>query len=239
MSLPESKPDEAANLRARFEEEALPHLDALYGMAYSLTRNRSDAQDMVQEAVLRAYRAFGSFEEGTHLKAWLFTILRNTFINSYRRKKKAGEQQALEGDPEFSFFGAAHEQVQALPAENPARRILDAEELEQIFGDEVTRALDSLSEEYREVIYLCDVQEMSYQEIADLLEVPIGTVRSRLARARSRLQKLLWDYAVESGLFRKTSSRWKEILHHVTALVSGRRKEKSETRDSSPKGEGG
>lgn len=194
--------------RHEFEKTVMQHLDALYGLGLSLARNKADAEDLVQESVLKALRAQESFKQGTNLKAWLFTILRNTFINEYRRRQKTVLQPAeTEEDSEFSFYEAAMNRLQAKGNNREVVHpdALEPSRLEHVLGDEVTKALAVLSDEFREVIYLCDVQELSYEEIAGILAVPIGTVRSRLARARHTLQKLLWNYANDKGLFRKAS----------------------------------
>ena len=175
---------EQATSNQAFQDLALTHLDALYRHALSLTRHQSDAEDLVQEAFLKAFRSFHQFERGTNLKAWLFKILRNTFIGDYRKKKKIQEQQVAEEASDFSFYAAAQEEVRKSSNVLPLEEALATSRLEHVLGDEVSKALDSLSEEFREVIFLCDVQEFSYQEISRILEVPIGTVRSRLARAR-------------------------------------------------------
>lgn len=196
---------EQATSHQEFQVIALKHLDALYRHALSLTRHQSDAEDLVQEAFLKAFRSFHQFERGTNLKAWLFKILRNTFIGDYRRKQKIQDRTLSEEAAEFSFYAAAQEEAKKSSNSLPLEEALATSRLEHVLGDEVSKALDSLSEEFREVIFLCDVQEFSYQEISRILEVPIGTVRSRLARARGSLQKLLWDYAVQKGLLRRPS----------------------------------
>ncbi len=185
-----------------FEALALEHLNPLYGMAMSLTRNKADAEDLVQESIIKAFRAFDSFEKGTNIKAWLFKILKNTFISNWRKKKNVKEEKPIDDMSEFSFYSAAYPSMPKSPEGVPSDDVFNADKLEHVLGDEVKKALDSLPEEYREAIFLCDIQGLAYQEIADILSIPIGTVRSRLARARSSLQKLLWDYAKESGLWR-------------------------------------
>jgi len=188
----------AASEKGAFEELALPHLDALFGFAISLTRNKTEAQDLLQEAYLRAYKSFSSFERGTNIKAWLFRIVKNVFINEYRKKKRAPESEPIDDYLEFSFYKHARE----MGREPGDAELTDPSKLEYVLGDEVTHALSELPEEYREAVFLCDVQELSYADIAKVLDIPIGTVRSRLARARGMLQKLLWDYAQKKGLFK-------------------------------------
>lgn len=190
--------------KEHFEALMLPHMDALYRYAFSFTREGARAEDLVQDAYLKAFKAFHQFKEGSNAKAWLFKILRNTFISDYRRKKAHPEVSVSDEDAEFRIYNAAkeiHDQRELSEAE---QEMFDPKNLEKFFGDEIIKAVDSLSEDYREVILLCDVQEFSYQEISDLLDIPIGTVRSRIARARGLLQKQLWEYAKDRGLWSKS-----------------------------------
>lgn len=179
--------------RQRFEQEALQHLDSLYGAALRLTRSPSDAEDLVQDTYLKAHRFHDRFEAGTNLKAWLFRILTNTFINRYRRRTR--ERDVLDGidaDPvgEGVMSRAAMRALSTPVAD--AERTLLAEEIEG--------ALDQLPEDYRVMILLADVEELSYKEIADIVGCPIGTVMSRLHRARKMMQKYLVSQAVELGV---------------------------------------
>jgi RNA polymerase sigma-70 factor (ECF subfamily) len=173
-----------------FDEEALPHLDALYRVALRLTGDASMAEDLVQDTMLKAYRSWRQYRPGTNAKGWLLTILRNTFINDYRRRKhepvvmdvEAAEVHALErsiaeSDPEGTFFS----------------RIVD---------DKVLEAIDALPTEFREVLILSDIEGMRYAEIAEMLQIPVGTVKSRLSRARHMLQAKLYAHAVEMGYIR-------------------------------------
>ncbi len=174
-----------------FETEALTHLDALYGLALRLCGgDEAAAEDLVQETVLRAYRAWDSFELGSNCRSWLMTILRNTFINNYRKRKSAPAsvdydaiaerpvfEEVKETDPEGTFFA----------------RLIDRE---------VIAAIEALPEDFRVPLVLADIEGMGYQEIADTLEAPVGTVKSRLFRARRRLQRTLYRYAVEMGYIR-------------------------------------
>jgi RNA polymerase sigma-70 factor, ECF subfamily len=177
-----------------FDDEALPHLDALYRVALRLTADPSQAEDLVQDTMLKAYRSWRQYRPGTNAKGWLLTILRNTFINDYRRRKhepvamdlEAVEPHALdrsieEVDPEGSFFA----------------QIVDAKVLE---------AIDALPHEFREVLVLSDVEGMSYAEIAETLQIPVGTVKSRLFRARRQLQADLYAHAVEMGYIQPRES---------------------------------
>lgn len=191
-----------SKLKHEFEKVALSYLPDMYRLALSFTRNKENAEDLVQKSVLKAYRAFHTFQPGTNIKAWLFKILRNAFISDYRRMKKHAEQSIDEENEDFSFYvaakGEAEKALETLPEkilENPSR-------LEYVLGDEVKLAMDSLSNEFREVIFLCDIEGMAYQDIAKVLAIPVGTVRSRLARARSVLQKHLWQYAHKRGLLK-------------------------------------
>jgi RNA polymerase sigma-70 factor (ECF subfamily) len=182
--------------RAEFESTALPHVDALFGAAYRLTRNPRDAEDLVQEAMLRAYRFWDSFEKNSNCKAWLFRILTNTFINDYQKRKRSrevlnaalGEQQATDGV--------------LVQEESAAQRDPEGILLDRTLSDDVARALGSLPEEFRLAVVLCDVEGFSYKEIAEIMECPIGTVMSRLYRGRRLLRKELYDFAVAQGIVR-------------------------------------
>ena len=173
--------------RVGFEREALVHLDVLYRVALRLTGNPSDADDLVQETMLKAYRAWDQYEKGTNAKAWLLTILRHAFINEYRRKTQHPETVDLDSIEPFAVFPEVQD-------EDPQGAFFD-----RIVDDEVLRAIDKLPEAFRETLVLSDVEGMSYQEIAGILEIPVGTVKSRLFRARHLLQAKLYDYAVEMG----------------------------------------
>ena len=184
--------DDAA-LRDRFERDVLPLLPSLYGAAMRLTRNPSDADDLVQETYLRAFRGFAGFKEGTNLKAWLYRILTNSFINTYRKKQR--EPQTVAGPDDidewylYDRLGGRHVEVSA-----------ENEVLDQIPDAEVKAALESLQENFRLAVLLADVEGFSYKEIAEIMDVPIGTVMSRLHRGRKALEKALWDTAKERGL---------------------------------------
>ncbi len=173
--------------RQSFEREALVHLDALYRVALRLTGNAADADDLVQETMLKAYRAWHQYEQGTNAKGWLLTILRHAFINEYRRRTRHPETVDLDAIEPFAVF-------EDLQEEDPQGRFFD-----QIVDDEVLRAIDELPEQFREAIVLSDVEGMSYEEVARILSVPIGTVKSRLFRARRLLQAKLYEYAVGMG----------------------------------------
>ena len=181
------------DLLERFERDVLPLLPSLYGAALRMTRNPTDAEDLLQETTLRAYRGFASFEEGTNLKAWLYRILTNSFINTYRKRQR--EPQTVEGpddlDEWFLFDRLGSRSVQRSAEEDVLDRIPDAE---------VKAALESIPENFRMAVLLADVEGFSYKEIAEITDVPIGTVMSRLHRGRKALEKALYGLATERGL---------------------------------------
>jgi RNA polymerase sigma-70 factor, ECF subfamily len=180
--------------RKRFEQEALPHLDSLYTMAVRLARNPDDANDLVQETILRAYRFFEQFENGTNCRAWLLTILFNNFRNGYRRSTR--EQPAASSE-EFDRKVEAESLHGDVPNSDPQVMLSGAR-----MDREVEDALDALPAEFREALLLVDVQELSYQEISKVLNVPIGTVKSRVSRGRAMLREALTTYAKERGIIR-------------------------------------
>ena len=178
-----------------FESEALPYLDGLYNMAFRLTRNAEDAEDLVQETYFKAYKHYDKFESGTNLKAWLYRILRNTFINGYRKKQN---------QPPQSTFSDIEESFESLVDRSPGQKIKDPEQeiLDQVMDEDVQRALDGLREDYRMVIDLVDLEGFSYKEAASILDVPVGTVMSRLYRGRRQLEAILLEYAQTHGYLR-------------------------------------
>ncbi len=177
-----------------FEAEALRHLDALYRTALRMTRSEADAEDLVQETYIRAFRFREQFTLGTNMKAWLFRILTNTFINTYRRKAAQPEVTDLEGVDEFSLYRRMADDRAASSSPDP-----EAELLNRVVDTEVTDALEELPEKFRTTVLL-DVEGFSYKEIAEMLSIPIGTVMSRLHRGRKFLQKRLYDLARERGI---------------------------------------
>jgi RNA polymerase sigma-70 factor (ECF subfamily) len=179
----------------RFAELAMPYMDALYSAALRMTRNPADAEDVVQETYLRAYRGFVGFKEGTNLKAWLYKILTNTFINTYRAKKRRPEETEFDDVEEFSIYG----RMGGIEAAN-AERTPETEVLESMPDEVVKDALESLPEQFRMAVLLADVEGFSYKEIADIMGVPIGTVMSRLHRGRKQLHKRLSEFARDRGL---------------------------------------
>jgi RNA polymerase sigma-70 factor (ECF subfamily) len=181
--------------RARFAEQAMEHMGSLYSAALRMTRNPADAEDLVQETYLKAYRAFASFEEGTNLKAWLYRILTNTFINSYRSKKRRPDETELEDVEDLYLY----RRLGGLEAAAAGRSAED--ELMDMFTEtEIKQAVEELPEQFRLAVLLADVEGFSYKEIAEILDVPIGTVMSRLHRGRKALQKRLYDFAANRRL---------------------------------------
>src|SRR3989442_13444104 len=173
----------------------MEHMPSLYSAAMRMTRNPADAEDLVQETYLKAYRSFDSFQEGTNLKAWLYKILTNTFINSYRARRRRPEQTELD-DVEDLYLYRRLGGLEAVAAGRSAE-----EEGMDLFTDaEVKDAMESLPEQFRMAVLLADVEGFSYKEIADIMDVPIGTVMSRIHRGRRALQKKLWDYAERNNL---------------------------------------
>ena len=181
--------------QARFAEQAMEYMGPLYSAALRMTRNPSDAEDLVQETYLKAYRAFGSFEEGTNLRAWLYRILTNSYINTYRQKQRRPDEQELdEVEDSYLFL-----RLGGLEAARQSRSAED--ELMDMFSEaEVKEAVEDLPENFRLPVILADVEGFSYKEIAEILEIPIGTVMSRLHRGRKGLQKRLYEFAVARGL---------------------------------------
>jgi RNA polymerase sigma-70 factor (ECF subfamily) len=179
--------------RKEFEATALPHLDALYGTAYRLARNPRDAEDLVQEALLRAYRFWETFEKDSNCKAWLLRILTNTFINEYQRKRRQREVlDAATAEQSATDGVLIHEGAQT-------QKSPEGVMLERSVSDDVQRALDALPADFRTAVVLCDVEGMAYKEIAEIMDCPVGTVMSRLFRGRRLLQQSLAQFAVEQG----------------------------------------
>ncbi len=173
-----------------FDGEFLPHIDAMYNFAFRLTFDEDDAKDLVQETYLKAFRFINSFEEGTNAKAWLFRILKNSFINDYRKKSK--EPAKVDYNDVESYYNSEDAQVEMTTD-------LRVESLRDMIGDEVSNALNSLAVDFRTVIILCDLEGFTYEEMAKILDIPIGTVRSRLHRARNLLKDKLRSYAQSMG----------------------------------------
>ena len=186
-------PDKGADVRALFEEQALQYMDQLYGAALRMTRNPADAQDLVQETFVKAYAAFAQFEQGTNLKAWLYRIQTNTFINNYRKNQRNPYQGTID-DLEDWQLGEA-ESATAMSS-----RSAEAEAIDHLPDSAVKDALQSIPEDFRLAVYFADVEGFSYQEIADIMKTPVGTVMSRLHRGRRLLRGLLTDYAADRGI---------------------------------------
>ena len=181
--------------QATFAEDAMPLMDGLYSAAMRMTRNAADAEDLVQETYLKAYRAYERFEVGTNLKAWMYRILTNSYINDYRKKQRRPDESDIDDVEDLFLYrrlGGAETATLSRSAED---------ELMDLFGeDEVKVALEDLPEHYRLPIVLADVEVFAYKEIAEILDVPIGTVMSRLHRGRKQLQKRLYAFAEEHRL---------------------------------------
>lgn len=188
--------------QADFAEEAMQYAPQLYSAAMRMTRNRADAEDLVQEAYLKGFRSFHTFKEGTNLRAWLFRILTNTYINKYRKKQRSFDESDL-GDIEDLYL---YKRMGTFDDPSIGR---SAEEslMDMLPDDEVKQALENLPENFRMPVILADVQGFAYKEIAEILEIPIGTVMSRLHRGRKQMQKALHDYAIERGLRRAEPER--------------------------------
>ena len=187
--------------RKEFEDIAMEHLDSLFSMAIRLVFNKEAAEDLVQETYLKAYRFFDTFQKGTNIKAWLFKILRNTFINKYRKTVNLPSEIFYE-DVE-SVNSNLHYKQESDSAELTDTLETKYNDLGNLMEDDVKHAIDSLPIEYKEAILLSDVEELSYNDIAEITNVPIGTVKSRLNRGRKLLQKSLWEYAKDRGFIKR------------------------------------
>jgi len=183
--------------RKAFEKEALPHMDALYRTALRMTKNQNDAEDLVQEAYVKAYRFWDKFEPGSNCRAWLFKIMTNIFINDYRSKSRTPVSVNVDDIDDNFLYG----QLANLgPEDNPERRLFS-----KIFDDDIKKAIEELPDDFRLVVVLSFLEGFSYQEIADIADLQLGTVKSRLHRGRKLLQKQLFDYAIRNGYIKDTA----------------------------------
>ncbi|MFW6074064.1 MAG: sigma-70 family RNA polymerase sigma factor [Chloroflexota bacterium] len=199
MNSPEEIPE---NVRAELENEALGYIDSLYRTALRMTRNPADAEDLVQEAYLRAFRSLHQFRQGTNLRAWIFRIMTNAFINEYRKRSRRPQSSSLDDLEEFYLYDHLVDSGVQPGDERPEDIVLS-----QITTEDVIEAIDELPEEFKNVVLLADVEEFTYREIAEILDIPVGTVMSRLYRARRKLQQNLYDYAVETGYLKDTAGQ--------------------------------
>jgi RNA polymerase sigma-70 factor (ECF subfamily) len=180
--------------KERFQRDALPLLDSLYGAALRMTRNPADAEDLVQDTMLRAYRAFDRFEPGTNLKAWLFRIMTNAYINTYRKKQREPQKVSSDEVEEFDLYRELKDYDPQF-AETPESLVLD-----NLVDSDILEAIEQLPDQFRLAVVLSDIEGFTYAEMADIMDVPMGTVMSRLHRGRKALQKRLWDIARDRGI---------------------------------------
>jgi RNA polymerase sigma-70 factor (ECF subfamily) len=180
--------------KQRFQDEALPMLDSLYAAALRMTRNPADAEDLVQETMLRAYRAFDRFEPGTNLKAWLFRILTNAYINVYRKRQREPQKLSQDEVEDFDLYQQLKDHDPQFSA-TPESIVLDS-----LVDSDILEAIDSLPEQFRLAVILSDIEGFTYAEMAEIMGVPMGTVMSRLHRGRKALQRVLWEIARERGI---------------------------------------
>ena len=192
--------------RSEFERQAMVHIDALYGAAYRLTRNARDAEDLVQDSLLRAYKFWDSFQQDSNCKAWLLRIVTNTFINEYQRRKRSREVLDAASAEQDATDGVLV-QTSARDKQSPDQALLQAS-----VSDDVQRALESLPDDFRTAVILCDMQGLSYKEIAEIMETPVGTVMSRLFRGRKLLAAALREFAVAEGYVKVEGNKSDETI---------------------------
>lgn len=188
--------------RATFADDAMQFAPQLYGAAMRMTRNPTDAEDLVQETFLKAYRAYDSFQAGTNLKAWLYRILTNTFINKYRKDSRRPNEVDLGVVEDLYLYRRIGSEESAEASRTTEDRVLDG-----LVESDIKKAVEDLPENFRIPVLLADLEGMSYQEIADILDIPIGTVMSRLHRGRKAMQKTLWEFASKRGLIPEGAER--------------------------------
>jgi len=186
-----------AEKRKSFEAEALPHMDALYRTALRMTKNTNDAEDLVQEAFVKAYRFWDKYERGSNARAWLFKIMTNVFINDYRSKSRSPMAVNVDELDDNFLYGQL---AATAPGDNPEKQLFA-----KIFDDDVKQAIENLPEDFRIVVVLSFIEGFSYQEIAEIADLQLGTVKSRLHRGRKLLQKELLDYAIKNGFIKDTT----------------------------------
>lgn len=178
------------NKHKEFETEAMPHMDLLFNFALRTTGNEADAEDLLQETYMKAFRFWDKYEKGTNIRAWLFRIMRNSYINRYRKESR---------EPDTVDYGEVENFYNTIREESTDPNDLQEKIFSGLLGDEVTKALESIPEDFRTVVILCDIEGLTYEEIAEFIDCPIGTVRSRLHRGRKLLQTKLFEYAKKQG----------------------------------------
>jgi RNA polymerase sigma-70 factor (ECF subfamily) len=193
-------PEVAPEVRAELEKEALSYIDSLYRTALRMTRNAADAEDLVQETYLRAFRSLHQFRVGTNLRAWIFRIMTNAYINEYRKRSRRPASASLDDLEEFYLYDHLIDSGVQPGDQRPEDIVLD-----RLTADDVIEALNDLSDDFRQVVLLADIEGFSYREIAEIMDIPVGTVMSRLFRARRRLQRSLYDFAVDAGYIRDST----------------------------------
>lgn len=222
--MPETLPDNAAetereeDLKERFTREAMPLLDQLYGGALRMTRNPQDAEDLVQETYLKAYNAFDTFKPGTNLKAWLYRIMTNSYINTYRKNQRRPLVTSAEDVTDSQLYTSSSHDSTGLES-------AEVEALKNMPNSRISEALNSINEDYRMVVYYADVEGLSYKEIADVMDIPMGTVMSRLHRGRKQLREMLKDVAHERGIG----------LDHADGAAAAAAKPEATTQDAKEK----
>lgn len=189
---------ELQNRYIEFEKEAIPHMDAIYNYALRMTGDEDDADDLVQETFMKAFRFFDKFEKGTNCKAWLFRIMKNSFINDYRKNTK--EPNKVDYDDVQNFY-------ENIKSDEVETKHYELDAFSDLLDDDISEAIEKLPEDFRTVIILNDIEGFTYEEIADFVDIPVGTVRSRLHRARKMLYVQLFDYAKEKGFIRTGKSK--------------------------------